>query len=667
MISSESLSSDNSSDSEPDNNHQSVSRTMSEQQCNVTVSVRPRRIHSDRVINQLAVGRAPNSKVASKSANAAQISPTFMPPTNFGIKSPLVPTENSGEDAFSFDDKLGLFTESKTKEELQKASNWKTSTTFSKTMIESRSDNEHSSNECEDETDDHPYIDIIPNEETSDEASTWLAQVVADLTEPQKRNCFRKSNSTGGIQGKPVGLKEGRRASAPVVGSEEYIASSTVAEVENQGSLSNTQWKLKLEKINEVSFVETTDNGDGSSSPKVPSMVGRASSVKSDRPRSLSELLAVELETPMKARSDFHRSSTFLGVTKAGMGSSLTDLSSARHRGLRAALSLSPNFSHQIERDSCHFGFTAGSGKIPSFPKSSVVRAGLENPRSLFSMSPLPPDFHPPNSHNSFSTEADQISPVSPTFNETVPPRPPKESNNKHRRSKSTSRSPPPPLPERSPSLPVTLAKEKTPHLKFSTFDGFPGAKPYANAPPKVQPRLPNTVPLQNTATDNSFESISPPPRPPKPESLCNSARKNFLEQSRQPMGVVSPVSFNRRLVSDKRTDGYPWDMDREKDGSPQLGIMNRPLVTVTPPRSPKLNKIGKVKVSHFEESLLIVTAPSAIMCLTTGTFFMEILSLSRREIAMVARSKTSNRNKKENVEEDEEIRSSLLIFDVKE
>lgn len=599
VISSESLSSDNSSDSEPDCTHRPVSRTISEQQCNVTVSVRPRRIHSDRVINQLAVGRVPNSKGVGKNVNPTQTNSAFMPPSNVGIKSPMMAMGNSGEDVFSFDDKLGLYQGVKSrKETLQKAANWKTSTTFSKTMMESRSDNEHSSNDYEEEIDGHQYVDIIADGETSDEASTLLAQVVADLTEPQKRNCFVKSNSTGGIQGKPLEMNEGRRASAPVVGSKEYSATSEASEIDAHGSLSNTQWKLKLEKINEVSFVEATDNSESSISQNGQTLLTRTNSAKNERARSMSELLAVELEMPTRFRPDMQRSKTLLNASNSCVGSSLTDLSSARHKGLRAAISLSPtsNILHQLEKDSTHFGFTAGSGKVPSFPKSSVVKAvenvgGLENSRAIFSMSPLPPEFHAA-SDDSFDTDADQVSPVSLTSSETIPPRPPKDTE--VRRIRSKSRSPPPPLPERSPSLPLT--KERTDSLKNGTLESAPSTKPYANAPPKVHPRMPNTVPLQSSGTDYHSDGVAPPPRPPKPESLSSSVRKTVSEHNRQLTAVFTSGGPKRLFGSEKRNDTYPWGLDREY-GSLQLGILSRPIVTVTPPGTLKFNKKTAVSV----------------------------------------------------------------------
>ena len=558
------------------------------------------------MINQLAVGRTPNSKVAGKSLSPTQINSTLIPSSNLGVKSSLLPIEDSGEDVFSFDDKLGLFKETKSRQEtLQKSSNWKTSATFSKTMIESRSDNEHSSNECEDDKEDHSYVDIIPDEKatekplSSDEATTLLAQVVADLTEPQKRNCFKKSNSTGGIRMKPLEMNEGRRASAPVVGSKEYLTSS-VSEIDAQGSLSNTQWKLKLEKINEVSFVETTESGENPSPPKGPASINNTNSLRNDRPRSLSELIAVELEMPTQVKRNMPRSKTHLGVTKSSVGSSLADLSSARHRGLRAAFSLSPSssdFSHQLEKDSTHFSFIACSDNVPSFPKTRVIKAaesGLDGSRHILNSSPLPPEFHTTNSDDSFDADADQLSPVSPTTNEAIPPRPPKDTDVKTRKGRSASRSPPPPLPERLPSLPVNATKET---LQPTKYDGF--TKPYANTRPKVQPRVPNIQPIQNTGPDNSSDSISPPPRPPKPESLSNSVRKAVVDQNKQSSAGFSPKASARRFTTEKRTDGYPWELEREKDNTPKVGKMKQPVVTVTPPRSPKFNKRSRVNINN--------------------------------------------------------------------
>ena len=603
-ITSESLSSDNSSDSEPENIHRPVSRTVSDQHCNVTVSVRPRRIHSDRVINQLAVGRTPNSKVISKPVpiSPTLLSPSLMAPLNSDMKSPLIASENCSEDVFRFDTNLGVFTEVKTKKDsLQKACDWKTSATFSKTMTEWRSDNDHSSND--DRSEDHPYVDIIADKKTenvlsSDETSSLLAQVVADLTEPQKRNCFIKSNSTGGIQMKPFEVNEGRRASAPVVGSTEYMASS-VSETEAPGGMSNAQRKLKLEKINEVSFVETTDSCDTSLSPKKHSTVTKLSSNIPDRPRSMSELRACELDMPIQERRDMPRSRTFLGITKSNVGSSLTDLSRANHRGLRAAHSLSPSsdFSHQLAKDSCHFGLATSLEKVPSFPKSRVVKAvenigGLENSRLMLNMSPLPPEFHDTNSTES---DRDQLSPVSPTFNDISPPRPPKDKDIGARKGRSASRSPPPPLPERLPSSPSISVRERT-HI--SKLDNV--SKPYTNSPPKVHPRDPNATPLPSTGLDNSTESLSPPPRPPKPDSLSSSMRRTAFEPNKQSSGQFSPVISARHNVVEKRVDGYQWDLDHDRDSSQQVGKVKQPLVTITPPRSPMFDRRAKVSTQVY-------------------------------------------------------------------
>ena len=601
-IASDNLSSDNSSDSEPENNHRPVSRAVSDQQCNVTVSGRPRRVHSDKVIHQTSDGRTPNSKAVNK---PVPISPTLMnssliPRTNSDVKSPLLLAEHSGEDVFRFDNNLGVFTEVKMKKEtLQKASDWKTSTNFSKTMTEWRSENEHSSNDYDEGSDEHPYIDILADEKTekplgSDEASSLLAQVVADLTEPQKRNCFVKSNSTGGIQVKPFDVHEERRASAPVVGSTEFMASSSTSEADAQGGVSNTQRKLKLEKITEVSFVETTDSGDSALPPKGHSTINKSTSFTNDRPRSMSELLDIELEMPAKVVKNMRRSRTFLGITKLGVGSSLTDLSSENHRGLRAAYSFSPSsdFSNQLAKDSCHFGLAASFEKVPSFPKSRVVKAvenigGLENSRFMLDMSPLPPEFH---ERQATDREKDQFSPVSLTFNDAIPPRPPKDNDVKTRRIRSKSHSPPP-LPERLPSSPIIPAKERSQSSKLDSF-----SKPYTNSPPKVQPRIPNAIPLQSTGLTNSVESVSPPPRPPKPESLSNSIRKTAFDQNRQPSAPFSPLISARHHGVEKRIDGYQWDLDHDKDRNQQVGKMKHPLVTITPPRSPNFD--GKARVT---------------------------------------------------------------------
>ena len=603
-IASDNLSSDNSSDSESENNHRPVSRTVSDQQCNVTVSGRPRRVHSDKVIHQASDGRTPNSKIAKK---PVPISPTLlnsalMPPSNSDVKSPLLVAEHSGEDVFRFDNNLGVFTEVKMKKEtLQKASDWKTSTTFSKTMTEWRSETEQSSNDYDEGSEEHPYIDIIADENAekplgSDEASSLLAQVVADLTEPQKRNCFVKSNSTGGIQMKPLETHEERRASAPVVGSTEFMASSSASEADAQGGMSNTQRKLKLEKITEVSFVETTDSGDVAPPPKGHSTMNKSLSLTNDRPRSMSELVDIDLETPTQVVKNMRRSRTFLGIMKSSVGSSLTDLSSEKHRELRASYSFSPSsdFSNQLAKGSCHFGLAASFEKVPSFPKSRVVRAvenigGLENSRLLFNMSPLPPEFC---ERKSTDRDKDQISPVSPTFNGTIPPRPPKDNSIKTRKSRSTSRSPPP-LPERLPSSPVIPAKERTHSIKHDSW-----SKPYTNSPPKVQPRIPNALPLQSTTgLTNSAESVSPPPRPPKPESLSSSIRKTAFDQNRQPSASFSPLCSARHHVAEKRVDGYQWDVDHDRDRNQQVGKVKHPMVTVTPPRSPNFDAKAKVSI----------------------------------------------------------------------
>jgi len=596
-IASESLSSDNSLDSEPENNHRPVSRTVSDNQCNVTVSVRPRRVHSDKVINQLAVGR-------SLSSRPAPISPTLVtsslaPPPSHEIKSPVMLTDDPSEDVFRFDNTLGVFTEVKAKKEVpHKTADWKTSTTFSKTMTEWR-ENDNSSIDYDDN--DHPYVDIIPDEKTekplsSDEASSLLAQVVADLTEPQKRNCFVKSNSTGGIQAKHFEVNEGRRASAPVVGSTEYTTTTTtattrttVSDSEPPGGASSSQRRLKLEKINEVSFIETTDGGDTPLTPKKHPTVNTLNSTIPDRPRSMSELHAIEHQTPPQDRREIHRSRTFLGISRSNIGSSLTDIYSTKHHGLRATCSFSPSsdFSQQLAKDSSHFGLAASLEKVPSFPKSRVVRAfenigGLDNSRHMLDMSPLPPEFH---DTGSFDSDKDQLSPVSPTFKDYTPPRPPKESDVRSHRSRSSSRSPPPPLPERLPSSPILFAKEKT-HISIH----MSLSKAYANSPPKVQPRIPNTMASHSIGPKTSCDNASPPPRPPKPESLSNSLRKTAFEQTRQSSAQHSQLNSSvRHNVTEKRSDGYHWDLDDDKDGN--LGKAANPLVTVTPPRSLKFSK----------------------------------------------------------------------------
>ena len=591
-IASESLSSDNSSDSEPENNHRPVSRTVSDNQCNVTVSVRPRRVHSDKVINQLAVGRSLSSKPSPISPTL--VTSSLVPPPSHEIKSPVMLADDPCEDVFRFDNTLGVFTEVKAKKEvLNKTADWKTSSTFSKTMTEWR-ENEQSSIDYDD---DHPYIDIIPDEKTekplsSDEASSLLAQVVADLTEPQKRNCFVKSNSTGGIQAKHFEVNEGRRASAPVVGSTEYTTATTVSDSEPSGGVTNSQRKLKLEKINEVSFIETTDGGDMPLTPKKHPIVNTLNSTISDRPRSMSELHAIELRTPPQDRRDIHRSRTFLGISKSNIGSSLTDIYSTKHHGLRATCSFTPSsdFSQQLAKDSSHFGLAASLEKVPSFPKSRVVRAfenigGLDTSRH---MSPLPPEFH---DTGSFDSDRDQLSPVSPTFKDYIPPRPPRESDVRMRRSRSSSRSPPPPLPERLPSSPNLFATEKT-HTSIHTSL----SKAYTNSPPRVQPRVPNTLVSHSTGSKTTSDNASPPPRPPKPESLSNSLRKTAFEQTRQSSAQHSQLNSSvRHHLTEKRLDGYHWDLDDNKDGNP--GKAAHPLVTVTPPRSLKFSKHNVVSI----------------------------------------------------------------------
>ena len=634
-ISTDSLSSGNSSDSETEQAHPPVTRSLSDQKCNVTVSVRPRRMHSERVINQVAVGRSPNGKASGKTSPSGPnaISPNFLRNTSSNcLRLPNSTTDTSTEDVFTFEDKLGLFKETTKTENIHKTVNWKTSTTFSKTMIDSKSDNENeaSSNDCEDDTEFHPYIDIIPDDETekplgSDEASTLLAQVVADLTEPQKRNCFIKSKSTGGITVRPVDpVNEIRRASEPAVGSRDYIASPT-SENDAQGSPLNTHWKLRLEKINEVSFTEATESdrqNDQHLSPKMSPRCDCMPSVEADRPRSLSELVANELEMPTLVKSTKKRSKTLLGITHSHVGSSLTDLSNttiSKHKGLRPALSHSPSsaFSHQLAKDPSSIGFAQGMGRIPSFPKSRVVKSVdtvrvLENTRTKMNLNSLPPEFHATPPNESFETDVEKpdiSSPISPTFTEPLPPRPPKDRPIETKNWKKSSQSSPPPLPVRSPSLPITSTQFQqgispshfsvsppqpiiSPREKVTRFNSSfeSTAKPYANTPPKVQPRIPNAMPLQATTADDSNENISPPPRPPKPESISVALRQSTMDQF-----VPSPGSLRRRAVSEKRADSYPWETNGLREGSPQLERVKSPIVMITPPRSPTLERPPKV------------------------------------------------------------------------
>ena len=605
--STESISSGNSSDSDAEPVHPAVHRSQSEEKCSVTVSVRPRRIVSKRVINQVGVGREVTPEISFPSIGKA-VGKTLHPiSATPKVNTSVCEVDRVSKEIFVFEGSLEDTVT--TTVATSKADSWKTSSTFGKTMIDSRSDNENSSNEFEEETNRYSYVDIIHDEEgdkplSSDEASTLLAQVVADLTEPQKRNNFVKSNSTGGIQGKPPEINEARRASAPAVGSREFITSAT-SEEDLQGSALSTQWKLRLEKINEVSFTEATD-GEQHLSPK--------NSIKengvNERPRSLSELLGNERELPTQVQIGKQRSKTILGLTQSSAVSSLTDLSISRHKGLKPTLSLSPSMKspYDLERDMCLFNCSACTWKVPSFPKSRVIRevecaGGIENSRAKLSMSPLPPEFHNSNvddSNENDTERAGALSPVSSAFNSNAPARPPRSTEGKVQRCRSGSRSLPPPLPDRIQSQPIISPREQlsSPKTNLATDSGSITC-PYTNTPPKVQPRSPNSTPLPCSGHEETSENASPPPRPPKPDSLSAAFKKSSLEQSR-----LTGASFHgsaKRLASERRSEGYPWQVDRLmgsdafKDGSPQFGRVKPPVVTLTPPRSPESQRHRRV------------------------------------------------------------------------
>eukprot|EP00112_Aurelia_sp_Birch-Aquarium-sp1_P012256 Seg2576.3 transcript_id=Seg2576.3/GoldUCD/mRNA.D3Y31 product="hypothetical protein" protein_id=Seg2576.3/GoldUCD/D3Y31 len=331
--------------------------------------------------------------------------------------------------------------------------------------------------------------------------------------------------------------------------------------------------------------------------------------VENDRPRSLSELVAKELEMPTLVKSTKQRSKTLLGITHSHVGSSLTDLSnttSTKHKGLRPTLSHSASsaFSHQLAKDPSSIGFAQGMGRIPSFPKSTV--RVLENTRTKMNINSLPPEFHATPPNESFETDSEKpdiSSPVSPTFTEPIPPRRPKDRPVETKNWKKNSQSSPPPLPVRLPSLPITSTQFQpnmshfnvsppqpiiSPREKVTRFNSSFEApvKLYTNTPPKVQPRIPNAMPL----ADDANEHISPPPRPPKPDSISVALRQSTMDQF-----VPSPESLRRRAGSDKRADGYPWENNGLRgEGSPQLERMKSPIVMITPPRSPILERPAK-------------------------------------------------------------------------
>ncbi|XP_065063852.1 uncharacterized protein LOC135690240 isoform X1 [Rhopilema esculentum] len=594
--STESISSGNSSDSDAEAVHPAVRRSQSEEKCSVTVSVRPRRIVSKRVINQVDVGREASPEISLPNMGKA-VGKTLHPiSATPEVNASVCDVDRVSKDIFFFEESLEDTVT--TTVATSKAESWKTSSTFGKTMIDSRSDNENSSNEFEEETKRYSYVDIIHDEEgdtplSSDEASTLLAQVVADLTEPQKRNNFVKSNSTGGIQGKPTEINEARRASAPAVGSREFITSAT-SEEDLQGSALSTQWKLRLEKINEVSFTDATD-GEQHLSPN--------NSINEngvhERPRSLSELLANECQLPTQVQIGKQRSKTILGLTQSNAVSSLTDLSISRHKGLKPTLSMKSPYD--LERDMCLFNCSACTWKVPSFPKSRVIKevecaGGIENSRAMLSMSPLPPEFHNSNivdSNENDTERAGALPPLSSAFNSNAPARPPRSTEGKVQRCRSRSRSSPPPLPDRNQSQAIISPREQLsfPRTNLATDSGSI-TRPYTNTPPKVQPRSPNSTPLPCSGHEENSENVSPPPIPPKPDSLSAAFKKSSLEQSR--LTGANLHGSSRRLVIERRSEGYPWEVDRQmgsdafKDGSPQFGRVKRPVVTLTPPRSPE-------------------------------------------------------------------------------
>ena len=595
-------SSGSSSESDAEVNHKPARRCISDQHCNVTVSVRPRRTHSERVIHQVAVGRSPSIKPCSK---AVSISPTFFVNTNNNVlKVPNSSTEESQEGFFDFEDQAtSMIISSRTG-----AANWKTSQTFSKTMIEVKSDNESSSTEFADsDVDRHSYIDIIGEKKieeplTSDAASTLLAQVVADLTEPQKKSCFTKSMSTGGMQTTLPVVSETRRASAPAVATRDLDFPPTL-ESDTQDVLAASNRKFRLEKINEVSFTETSNDGEKLNNHLLS--LSNGATDRGARPRSMSERLSPGPGSPVvPSRGGKKRSKTTLFATQSVKGSSLTDLrtggSPQKHMGLKSTLSSSSmqSVSHQLARDPLSFGFASGSGKVPSFPKRSVVKAvecvgGLDNSRTKLNMSPLPKEFHCPG-HNDFielERRRTEASVLISQLSCDVPPRPPKDADSKPPKKSGDSQGSPPPLPERFPSPTATAMSPRdrtfSPKLHWSPESLN---RPYANTPPKVQPRTPNAMPLQSSALSEAADIINPPPRPPKPLGSGFSSKRS----NAQSFNASSPPPvLLRRIVSERRTECYSWEIDHNatgetaKESSPQLERIKNPIVMVTPPRSP--------------------------------------------------------------------------------
>eukprot|EP00794_Sanderia_malayensis_P012634 gene12635-13932_t len=601
------ISSGSSSDSDSEITHRVATRCKSEQKCNVTVSLRPRRTHSERVFNQVALGASPIHQPVSKSSCINPAS--FVNANNSCLKVPPSCMDDANEEVFTAEDKASLQLESNKVTQGM----WKTSPAFSKTMVESKSDNEYSSNEnnATDDMDGHPYLDIIADKEnekplTSDEATTLLAQVVADLTEPQKKSYFVKSNSTGGIQSRRVDANnEIRRASAPTVGIPDFNVS---LDSENQDAINNGSRKFKLEKINEVSFSEQPEAEKPSgqkmqekSQTFTQDKIGTSTSDHVERPRSKSDMLLSSTQQYSPVMDNFKKTRSKSILTTTCVGSSLTDLRNKgvvqQHHELRSVLSHSSmsSLAQQLARDPLSNGFKSGSGKIPNFPKRSVVKAvesvgGVDSSRTKFSMSPLPKDFHILEGTESIDE---------------VPPRPPKDNETKSWKKQSTiqGQHTPPPIPDRLLSSigPIQLCQERiTGSMVHCSKDH--SSRMYANTPPKVQPRTPNAQPLQSSMLSCSNELVTPPPRPPKPESSTRKSNK-----------VSLPLSAKqRRSPKEKRCDSYTWDVDYNssheitKDASPQLGFMKNPIVTITPPRSPVMPgslKHGQLRGMSFSTS----------------------------------------------------------------